>query len=86
MSEVWYPGLGKEEDDTVQRVHGLPGRAHNEQTPLDVAGVTVDLQDRACPHCREVWLPWQRICPRDGSRTIPASELPSLHAPPQLRP
>lgn len=86
MSEVWYPGLGKEDEDLVQRVHGVPGRARNEQNPLDFAGLTVDLQDRACPHCREVWLPWQRICPRDGTATITASELPSLQAPPQLQP
>lgn len=84
MSDVWYPGLGKEDDEPVQRVHGFPGRARNEQNPLDAAGLMVDLQDRACPQCREVWLPWQRLCPRDGTATIPASELLSLQAPPQL--
>lgn len=70
MSDVCYPGLGKEDDDLVQRVHGLPGKARDEQNPLGVPGLTVDLRGRACP------------C--DTSATIPASELPSLPAPPQL--
>lgn len=83
MSEVYSGRYGNEHDHMVEWLHGLRERVREEQSPLDVTGLTVDLQDRACPKCREVWLPWQRECPRDGSATIPASELPSLQLPPQ---
>ncbi len=82
MSDVYSGRFGDEHDHLVEWLHGLRERARDEQNPLDVAGLTVDLQDRACPRCREVWLPWQRECPRDGTATIPASELPSLQPPP----
>ena len=82
MSEGYSGRLGDEHDHLVEWLHGLCERARDEQNPLDVAGLTVDLQDPACPMCREVWLPWQRVCPRDGSATIPACELPSLQLPP----
>ncbi len=53
MSEVWYPGLGKEDDDRVQRVHEVSGRARNEQNPLDVAG-PANMNRSACRCGRRV--------------------------------
>ncbi len=83
MSEGHSSRYGDQHDHLVQWLHGMGERVRDEQNPLEFAGLTVDLQDRACPQCREVWLPWQRECPRDGSATIPASELPSLELPPE---
>ncbi len=83
MSEMRSGRFGDEHDHIVEWLYGLRDRIRDEQHPPGLAGVTVDLQDRACPRCREVWLPWQRNCPRDGSPTIPASELPLLQPPPE---
>lgn len=40
------------------------------------SSAAVDLDDRACPTCRERFPSWVERCPEDGTRTVGIEDLP----------
>ena len=47
----------------------------------DDDGLQLDLELRACVRCRRELLPWQTVCPDDGSEAVPKSDLPAATDP-----
>jgi len=46
------------------------------------SGVSVDLEEKACPACRQDLPPWQATCPACGADTVVRAALPPLSRPP----
>jgi hypothetical protein len=45
------------------------------------SAAAVDLDDRACPTCREQFPAWVERCPDDGTATVAVEELPPREDP-----
>jgi predicted amidophosphoribosyltransferase len=45
-------------------------------------GLSLDLEERACPACRRFLHPWQETCPDDGTPAVARSELQTMAPPP----
>lgn len=46
------------------------------------SGVSVDLEEKACPACRADLPPWQEACPECGAAAVARTALPPLSRPP----
>lgn len=46
------------------------------------SGLSMELEELACPTCRRRLLPWEATCPDDGAAAVKLTELAPRMAPP----
>lgn len=57
-------------------------RRPEEEQEGEATGLTLDLDERACPVCRRFLHPWQDTCPDDGAAAVARADLPGMQPPP----
>lgn len=55
-----------------------------EEEEGEATGLSLDLEERACPSCRRFLHPWQDACPEDGAPAVPRTALPTARPPAHL--
>lgn len=57
-------------------------RRQEDDDEAEALGLSVALDDLACPVCRRDLRPWEDTCPEHGAAAVPRTTLPPLNRPP----
>ncbi len=57
-------------------------RRTDDEEAGDATGLSIPLDERACPTCRRTLHPWQDHCPDDGAEAVAVADLPPRSVPP----